>query len=255
MWCPITGSWVPKSFTKAAHIFAYHHGQDMMAAIFGDEAIGELFSPKNGILMSQDAEERFDKGLFVIVPDINDSSSQIETNRWNNSNPREYKIRVLNPESAQMTKLIGFDPSPRRRWNDLDGQRLQFRSDYRPRARYLYFHYCTSILRRSWNQNQHWDLLKKELGQKVWATRGRYLSKSQLLGFVEELGHEVGPSLLRGAKDPESNVEADETALAAANDQIRVTAGEASADLSEVMSTTLEDSDDEYEGDSEGEEA
>jgi hypothetical protein len=217
----------------------------MMVAIFGEESLGELFSTRNGILMSKDAEMRFDKGLFVIVPGIKDHPSQDEIAEWNDTNPREYKIRVLNFESTQMSQYI--DNECKRTWNDLDGQRVQFLSNHRPRARYLYFHYCTSLLRRSWNENKHWDILKKELGQKVWATSGPYLSKSQLLGFIEELGHDVGPSLLKGAKDPDTKVtEIDETALAAANDQIRITiVGE--LELSDVMSTTLIDSDDEDE--------
>ena len=30
-------------------------------------------------------------------------------------------------------------------WRDLDGQKVGFRSNHRPRARYLYFHYCCTI--------------------------------------------------------------------------------------------------------------
>jgi len=76
------------------------------------------------------------------------------------------------------------------------------------------------------------------------------MSKAQLMAFVEEMGHEMEPVLLMGAEDPDSNVtEVDETALVAANDQIRFTAG--AHDFTEVMSTTLVESDDEDEDEDE----
>jgi hypothetical protein len=135
-------------------------------------------------------------------------------------------------------------------WNELDGQRVQFLSNHRPRARYLYFHYCVSILRRSWNQTKQWELLKKELGKKIWATSGRYLSKTQLLAFAGELGHEVGDSLMQGCKDPDSDAgEVDETALAAANDQIRITAGTEPSSSTTLLESDDEESDDEDEED------
>jgi hypothetical protein len=109
-------------------------------------------------------------------------------------------------------------------WNDLDGQPVAFRSNQRPRARYLYFYYVVSVLGRSWNENKHWDLFKKELGKKVWATPGRYLKKNMLLGFASEVGHDVMEAFMNGCADPSTDVqEVDVRALVAANDQIRLT--------------------------------
>jgi hypothetical protein len=45
----------------------------MMSAIFGEDANNELFSVNNGMIMSDMAEERFDQGYFVIVPDVSDT--------------------------------------------------------------------------------------------------------------------------------------------------------------------------------------
>lgn len=74
--------WVFKEEMTAAHIFSYCHGQSMMDAIFGrlnaDEP--ELFSPKNGLLMSTRAEALWDKGYFVIVPLVDDDASHEEVN-------------------------------------------------------------------------------------------------------------------------------------------------------------------------------
>lgn len=218
MWCPIAREWM---LCRATHIFAYHHGQDMMTSIFGAKAIGELFSVKNGILMSEGAGRRFDKGLFIIVPDVDKSASQHDIDAWNASEPKEYKIRVLDKDCQVMNQWLC--PSRRERWVNLDGQRVAFRNNRRPRAEYLYFHYCVSILRRSWNQDKHWGLLKEEL-RGMWAAPGPYLPKSMLAAFIEELGHDMEPALMRGCEDLETVVEeVDPTALACANDQIWIT--------------------------------
>jgi hypothetical protein len=119
----------------AAHTLAHYHGQELMAAIFGTDAIGELFSTKLGILMSKAAEEGFDKRLFVIVPNLDKSLSLQDIDARNSSNPMEYKIQVLNADDGLMR--MGIDPTSEWTWFDLHGQRIEFGSYHRPRARYL----------------------------------------------------------------------------------------------------------------------
>ena len=92
-WCPVTCTWVHQENTTAAHIFPWKHGQETMTKIFGPEAEHEMFSAKNGILMSSIAETRMDKGLFVIVLFANDESAA-EVNAWHESEPKQYKLRV-----------------------------------------------------------------------------------------------------------------------------------------------------------------
>jgi HNH endonuclease len=65
VWCPITSTWWPRAHTRAAHLFAYMHGQEVMDSIFGRTNPPELFSPKNGILVYQAIEECFDKGKLL----------------------------------------------------------------------------------------------------------------------------------------------------------------------------------------------
>jgi HNH endonuclease len=67
LWCPIVGKWTNPKDMKAAHLFA--HGQDTMDAIFGETKTPELFSPKNGLLISSWIEDIFDSGKLVLVPD------------------------------------------------------------------------------------------------------------------------------------------------------------------------------------------
>ena len=114
-----------------------------------------------------------------------------------------------------MVKLIDV-------WRDLDGQKVLFRGNFRPRARYLYFTYCMAILRKSWNKDKPTTALSDELGKPYWGTAGRYIKKNMLQGFVQELGHDY-EALLEGAISDSSNEEeVGLAALEAANDQIKV---------------------------------
>ncbi|MCJ1470987.1 hypothetical protein MMC07_009635 [Pseudocyphellaria aurata] len=243
-WCPILGCFHGKHAMKAAHIVPYSLGQDLMTDIFGAEENekNELFSAKNGILMHSGAEERFDKGFFVIVPSANDESVE-EIKAWHESTAKSYKIRVIDRDAKPMKTFL---PSPMQKklWVDLDGQELQFLSSHRPRARYLYYHYCVTMLRLSYHKNEHEKILRDHLGKKFWGTPGPYLSKSYLLALVQEIGSE---DLLDGAENPQEPVEVDFTVLAAANDAVKTSLknrrGLSSKELEE---DDCEDSDDEY---------
>ena len=56
----------------ASHLFAYKHGQDAMDGIFSKIRPEELFSSRNGIIMSTEIEMHFDSGVLAIVPDLPD---------------------------------------------------------------------------------------------------------------------------------------------------------------------------------------
>ena len=153
----------------------------------------------------------------MIVPDIVDQPTQQDVNTWEASDPREYKIRVLNPDHDLMKRLIsGTDKI----WADLDNERMKFKTNFRPRARYLYFAYCAAMLRRS-IMGKHFEVSRAELRKKFWYTPGRYMRESMLLGFVEEMGHDY-EHLLEGAIKEEDAVP-DITAIAAANTHIQET--------------------------------
>lgn len=247
LWCPILGAFVDREVMKATHIFPYSHGQDLMTDIFGAEENerNELFSANNGILIHSAAEERFDKGYFVIVPSTNDESAE-EIEAWHKSTAKRYKIRVLDRD-AKMMKMF-LPPSAMKDksmvWVDLDGQELQFLSSHRPRARYLYYHYCVQMLRRSYHKNEHEKILRDHLGKKFWGTPGPYLRKSYLLALVQEIGSD---DFLDGAENPQETVEMDLTVLAAANDAVKASLGNrreiSTKELDEEGD--LEDSDDE----------
>ncbi|KAF8420741.1 hypothetical protein BGX38DRAFT_1137875 [Terfezia claveryi] len=192
LWYPITAGYLDSSCVTAAHIFPHKHGQDIMDAIFGAQESPELFSPLNGLLISKAVEEKIDKGLILIVPDADHARD------WEATSPKEYKIRVLSKDAPGMDRYISAHTHTT--WAELDGRRLKFQSNHRPRARYLYFLYCSVILRRSWTVQKAGDVLKDKLGRPYWGTVGKYVKKNQILGFIEQMGHEY-QDLLMGATE------------------------------------------------------
>lgn len=222
LWCPITKQYHDSPLITASHIFAYRHGQKTMTTIFDLETSSDLFSPLNGLLMHKTAENMFDKGYFVIVPYIPTDSPYDEPSvnmikAWHENEPKEFRIRICERDGSGMNKFISGVDGPT--WNDLDGSKLVSKSNARPRARFLYFHYCTTILRRSWHQSKVSQVLRDKLGKLYWGTPGRFMAKNMLLAFVEEMEHDY-ENLLEGAAGESGEVEAVETALAAANHQI-----------------------------------
>lgn len=151
------------------------------------------------------------------MPDIVDQPTQQQVDTWEASDPKEYKIRVLNPKHPKMEEFIG---ETNKTWADLDNDRLEFLTNFRPRAKYLYFAYCAAMLRHSYAGN-HLEASRDEPRKRFWGTPGRYMLEGMLLGFVEEMGHQY-KHLLEGAiKEDESVV--DPTAIAAANAHIQET--------------------------------
>lgn len=233
LWCPILKAWQTPVTTKAAHFFAYMHGQEVMEAIFGPTASEELFSPCNGMIVSIDVEDILDKGFMVIVPRISDDPSAAEVSLWNFSNPKEYKIRIIDRDCKTYNQLIS--PNSPQKWKDLDGTSVEFLNDFRPRARYIYFHYCVQMLRHAWREPRPGESLKKQLGKVFWGTPGKYIPRNMLMAFVEEMGHEYD-QLLGGAMDDGAihvTEEDSEILLMAATDQIKAAAARRDGEESE----------------------
>ena len=247
LWCPITKEYWPSGSMQAGHFFPWKHGQDTMNAIFGQSNDNsELMKAENAILWFEEAEQRFSNRQFVIIPDIPDNSDQGQVERWEASSIRDYKIRILNPQSKTMSaKILRTD----KRWNDLDGTKVEFRSDWRPRARYIYFSYCCAMVAEAL-AGRHLMVSKNELGTPYWGTRGRYMPKSMLLGFVENLGH--GYEHLLGGAIEEADVEAgsDPSGMAVATGDMKDTLSKYN-DNEEEEEEDEEEDEDEDEGEDE----
>ncbi|KXG52810.1 uncharacterized protein PGRI_080660 [Penicillium griseofulvum] len=200
LWCPVLGDWRDSEDVVAAHLFAYMHGQTTMDAIFGKTKTPELFSPRNGVMVSKYIEHYLDSGKMVIVPNLPDRPKLAQLLGWLNSDVRSLKIRLLDHSWNKLEHPIVRDLPLK--YRDLDNRVLIFRSSFRPAARYLYFHYAIQVLRHAWEQNSQGDkaaeTMQAEAGKLFWGTPGRYLPKNMLLALVEELGHEYKP-LLDGA--------------------------------------------------------
>jgi HNH endonuclease len=72
LWDPILADFFPPEHCTAAHIFPVRHGQDVITAFFGEECKEDLFSATNGLILNDILERRFDSGLLVIVPGVED---------------------------------------------------------------------------------------------------------------------------------------------------------------------------------------
>ena len=230
----------------ATHIFSYSHGQKLMNASYGTENENEICSPFNGLLLVTEVEEMFDRGYIVIVPLVENESSEHALQNWHASEPKRYKVRIVDPEAKKMQESppLSLD----KRWRDLDHQELAFLGDHRPRARYIYFHYCVTILRRSHHQSEHTKILRDELGKKFWGAPGPYLRRKFLLAFVEEMGH---AELLEGAHQvDDEDQEPDDLVLATANEAIGISA----RNDSEIDEEDDEDDDEDYDEDYDEEE-
>lgn len=64
IWCPVLHRWVSKQNSSAGHIFSYRHGQNVMHAIFGAMDEPELFSARNGLMVSRTVKDKLDRGFF-----------------------------------------------------------------------------------------------------------------------------------------------------------------------------------------------
>ncbi|CAN9380064.1 unnamed protein product [Alternaria alternata] len=222
-WNIVSWNYEPSTRLQASHIFPYKVGQEMMTAVFGSEAENELFSSHNGLLLPTEIENQFDSGMIAIVPDIKDLKSKTEVQAWVNSNPREYKFKIfLDDERLQLDWPATTDEN--NQWlsfRQIDGRKLKFPNGCknRPRARYLYFHYCCQILRLAWRLGAKaggsLPIFLKEQGIFAWGT-GKYMAHNMLRAFIDEVGHEFEP-LMENATQLDTMAEGRTVSLACAS--------------------------------------
>lgn len=202
-WDPVVGDWFETLI--AAHLFPYSQGM-FMDDIFGKGSRKELFSPVNGLLLHPKIKYALDKGWVAIVPDIelepadpdlplNDQEERCNrVKAWEKQKVKEYKLIVLNTTDSKMTATTFLSKHGTSSIADLDGRRLNFLTNFRPRARYIWWTYLNAILRNAWTQGstdrnmQHMEIRKCT---RYWGSRACYVKQNQLLGFIEEVGHDV----------------------------------------------------------------
>lgn len=113
-------------------------------------------------------EAKISVGLLAIVPYVPDSPSVEEVKGW------DLQIRAFD-SNAKGVELFhpGQPEGNEKRWKNLDGQSIQVLTDHRPRARYLYWQYCTSMLPTA-RRN---DALKKEFKRGSWGMKAHWMKR------------------------------------------------------------------------------
>lgn len=177
-WCVISGQWHPARSIRAAHIVRYNVGEPSARHLFGppDDKDGHLMGAKNSIPIHEEYEAALDEARLVIVPDGDQEKGQGSISGW-----KVYWLYEADEKEKTTALPLG---------HELHGRSLQFQNDFRPAARYLYFAFCMSLLRRQRHDVPGWwrDYLIYGVG-KVWATPGSYLRSSTLRKIAHQVGH------------------------------------------------------------------
>lgn len=160
LWCPILKRFSVSGERRAAHIVPYFL-HPILKLIFGGEDGPGIWSVRNGLIMNHQVEEYFDKHQCVIVPAGPMVNDRID--RW--------KFRVLDQTKSPRKPISEGSGCELK---DLDGTELEFQSDLRPSARYLFFHYAFSILKARKNNTEAWSSSIAP-NEKMWATPKKYL--------------------------------------------------------------------------------
>ena len=108
-----------------------------MRMLFGEDSVGELFHPRNGLILTSAVEKRFDRHQLVIVPADGAKLQKDGTiDRW-----------VLKVMDVSIKDQLISTLNDSERVSDLHERKLIWKTSARPTARYLYFHYLIAALR------------------------------------------------------------------------------------------------------------
>lgn len=135
VWSVVKRRYVNKDDQRAAHLFPLCFGQDTMNYIFGEKFKGEMNMAQNGLFLPHDVERAFDRHQVIIVPYKQETT------------PQEWQFLVLDRGGLWKTSLSILGQGCT--FADLHGRQLLFELNhsFRPRVRFLYFHYVLTILR------------------------------------------------------------------------------------------------------------
>jgi hypothetical protein len=78
--------------------------------------------------------------------------------------------------------------------SDLNDRPLKFLTDFRPRARYVWWKFMNAILQTTWRRKENGrDILLQEVAKatRYWGSPGSYVKKSMLRGFADEIGQDI----------------------------------------------------------------
>ncbi|KAK0712628.1 hypothetical protein B0T26DRAFT_714791, partial [Lasiosphaeria miniovina] len=166
-----TGYEFIKSGVTAAHLFPYKLGPDVLVALFGEDVESELMTSRNGLPLQPHVESALDDGAISIVPDLPDNPTTEQVADWERNEPKIYRWRIIDEDAESLNTVIipkghnapedGHGAPKDITIRNLDGQRLSFKNDDRPRARYLYFLFVFAQLKMAWRHEYRTDPAKK----------------------------------------------------------------------------------------------
>ncbi|EYB28008.1 hypothetical protein FG05_30291 [Fusarium graminearum] len=220
-WDPVVHDWLDSDIVHAAHLFPWSQGA-FMDDIFGGGSSDDLFSPCNGLFLHKRIEAALENGYIAIIPDLdlepadpmfplNDKDDrQDRVKEWERQNPKNYRVIVVDKDHPHVNKKISRkeDMGGFQTIAELHNRKLVFLTDFRPRARYIWWTFLNTILHVAWRSNSKDQNIQHEEVRKTtryWGTRGKYIKKNQLLGFVEEIGHNVASILTDEAGTEETD--------------------------------------------------
>ncbi|XDG05367.1 hypothetical protein ABKA04_004982 [Annulohypoxylon sp. FPYF3050] len=270
VWEPVCGTWLRSEWVHATRLYpskSIAHAD----IIFGKGAQDEIMTAMNGLFLCPDIEEILELGYIAIVPDVRletdskeDPTTNLETRRksvkdWESTDPKEYKVVILdrNGLESRIRVMLKYPQVYNiKSVDDLDGRRLKFLTDFRPSARYMWWAFLNSVVNSSYRNKARRGIgvdKEVELANSYWGTRGRYVKRNQLLGFMEHLGQDIegilSSSILEHGIDEEEGEETPNTAAVVV--VADTTIGQASYNLSRLG---IESSDEESDDDEKDEE-
>ncbi|KAL8774780.1 MAG: hypothetical protein Q9209_000719 [Squamulea sp. 1 TL-2023] len=164
LWCPIAKDYFMPSSMKTAHIVPNSLGPELVDYLFHPGSSSRLHTADNALFVYRDVETSMDNGNFVILP-VDATEKPIK--RW--------KIQMTNNAAAN-------SDMGRKTLKELHGTELIFKTDARPAARFLYYHFVITLLRNKRNRQPGWEQYLKELPTgRPFATMGPYLRRSMLM--------------------------------------------------------------------------
>jgi hypothetical protein len=113
---------------------------------------------------------------------------------WENAPTKEYKVIVLDGDNKKVKKVRWRDGDVFRPLSDLNERPLKFLTDFRPRARYVWWTFMNAILQATWRKKENGgDILQQEVAKATrhWGSPGSYVKKSLLRGIADEICQDI----------------------------------------------------------------
>ena len=171
LWCPIAKEYFDGDSFRAAHIVPRAIHSSVVDYIFGNGSASRINTRDNCLYIHDSCERSFDKGNFVLLP-VDPTEQPIK--RW--------RIKITN------TSALNTDMG-RTTLGQLDGTEVEFKTDARPAARFLFYHFVVTLLRNKRDRQDGWESYMLNLSTgKPFATMGPYLRKSMLLTLARAAG-------------------------------------------------------------------